>query len=180
MQEIQDGGTAPVSMLLSFMRAPHISLFVLLALTMGVSACGRDGAPAGNEADQTQGNLTAKIETTENKNIASRPNGHEARHITTPVALQGRWTGIKDRCTDVGADLELQITPKELIFHESVGTIMRVTQQTTGEVMIDAAFTGEGQSWTRKLKARLSSGGQTLTIANDGQSAIRKRCDASA
>lgn len=177
-------GTAPVAMLLSFMRTPHILFLVPLALMMGVSACGRDSVPASNEADQNQRNLTPAIETTENKSVASRSGGHEARatdqHMTPPPAFQGRWTGIKDRCTDVGAELELQITPKELIYHESVGTILRVTQQAADEVMIDAAFTGEGQSWSRQLKARLSSDGQTLTIANDGQSVIRKRCDASA
>ncbi|WP_336974584.1 hypothetical protein [Sphingobium aromaticiconvertens] len=167
-------------MLSPFMRALHPSLILSLALTMGLSACGRDSDPAGNRMDQTQ--LSTEIaETPGNQVTAIDPGANESvaadRADTVPVTFQGRWTGAKDNCTDAGAELELQITPKELIFHESVGTITRITRQEGGKVAIDAAFTGEGQSWTRRLEVRASADGQTLTIANDGQAVVRKRCD---
>lgn len=168
-------------MLFPFMRALHPSLILPLALTIGLSACGRDSDPVTNRMDQAQLNATERVETPGNQVTAIDPDtnasGTTDRADMAPVAFQGRWTGAKDDCTDTGAELELQITPKELIFHESVGTITRITHQKEGEVAIDAAFTGEGESWTRRLEMRASADGQTLTIANDGQAVVRKRCD---
>lgn len=130
--------------------------------------------------DQAQPNATEKSETPSNQVTAIDPDANESGATdptdTAPVAFQGRWTGAKDRCSNAGAELELQITPKELIFHESVGTITLVTPQKDGKVAIDAAFTGEGESWTRRLEMRASADGRTLTIANDGQAVVRKRC----
>lgn len=93
-----------------------------------------------------------------------------------PTAFQGRWTGAADRCGDRAAALELTIAPDRLIFHESVGTIQAVRDGTGGRAIIDAAFTGEGQSWTRTLALRTSADGQALTIINDGTAVTRKRC----
>jgi hypothetical protein len=167
-------------MLFSSMPALHPSLILPLALIIGLSACGRDSDPADNRMDQAQPNATERVETPGNQVTAIDPDTNESvatdRADTAPVAFQGRWTGAKDRCTDSAAELELQITPKELIFHESVGTITLVTPQEGGKVTIDAAFTGEGQSWTRRLEMRASADGQTLTIANDGQAVVRKWC----
>ena len=92
-----------------------------------------------------------------------------------PPALQGRWTGINDLCGNRSAELELTVTPKSLIFHESVGTVTGVAA-TADRVRVDAAFTGEGDSWTRKLELRPSANGRELTIINDGAAVTRKRC----
>ena len=92
-----------------------------------------------------------------------------------PAALQGRWTGINDVCGDRSAELELTVTPKSLIFHESVGTVTSVAAA-GGKVRVDAAFTGEGDSWTKKLELRPSANGRELTIVNDGAAVTRKRC----
>lgn len=93
-----------------------------------------------------------------------------------PVALQGRWTGINDACGDRMADLELNITPDSLVFHESVGTVKGVSAGTDGRIRVNAAFTGEGQSWTQRLELRPSANGRELTIINDGTAITRKRC----
>lgn len=168
-------------MLFPFMRTLHPSLIFPLALTIGLSACGRESDPADNRMDQAQ--LSTEITETPSHQVTPiDPDANESVAVdhadTAPVAFQGHWTGVKDRCTDPAAELELQITPKELIFHESVGTITRITRQEGGKVAIDAAFTGEGESWTRRLEVSASANGQTLTIANDGQAVVRKRCDA--
>lgn len=162
------------------MRALHPSLTLPIALIVGLSACGQDGDPTDNRVDQAQ--LSTNIaETPGNQVTVIDPGANESvavdRSDTAPVAFQGRWTGAKDNCTDAGAELELQITAKDLIFHESVGTITRITRQDGGKVAIDAAFTGEGESWTRRLEVSTSADGQILTIANDGQAVRRKRCD---
>ncbi|MEC3909913.1 hypothetical protein U5A82_05335 [Sphingobium sp. CR2-8] len=93
-----------------------------------------------------------------------------------PAAMQGRWTGAADRCGDRGADLELTVAPDRLLFHESVGTVKTVTQDQDGRAVVEAAFTGEGQSWTRTLALRTSKDGKALTIVNDGAAVTRKRC----
>ncbi len=93
-----------------------------------------------------------------------------------PAALQGSWTGLNDRCGDRSAELELKVTADSLIFHESVGTVKGVATGTGGKVKVDAAFTGEGDSWTKKLELRPSANGRELTIINDGAAVTRKRC----
>ena len=93
-----------------------------------------------------------------------------------PAAMQGRWTGAAERCGDKAAALELTVMPDQLLFHESVGTVKSVTQDKDGRAAVDAAFTGEGQSWTRTLALSLSKDGKALTIVNDGTAVTRKRC----
>lgn len=93
-----------------------------------------------------------------------------------PAALLGRWTGVTDKCGDRMADLELNILPDQLVFHESVGMVEAVTPGDDGQLSVKAAFTGEGQSWTRTLALRPAADGATLTIINDGSAVTRKRC----
>ena len=93
-----------------------------------------------------------------------------------PAALQGRWTGLADRCGDRSAELELTVTPKSLVFHESVGTVNGVVSGANGRLRVDAAFTGEGDSWTKTLEMRPSANGRELTVINDGTAVTRKRC----
>lgn len=93
-----------------------------------------------------------------------------------PASLQGNWTGTADRCGDRSADLELTVAPDELLFHESVGQVRSVKQVNDGSLSVEAAFTGEGQSWTRTLLLKPSPDGRMLTIVNDGAAVTRKRC----
>ena len=95
---------------------------------------------------------------------------------TIPVALRGRWIGLKDRCDDPAAASELTITPDRLIFHESVGEAQSVETRSDGAVAVRAAFTGEGESWTRTIDLRASRDGRTLTIVQDAAAAVRRRC----
>ena len=93
-----------------------------------------------------------------------------------PITLQGRWTGTNERCGDRAAAQALELTAASLIFHESVGTVQRVTREGEGRLAVVANFTGEGESWTRTLMLRPSTDGQQLTITNDGTAIVRKRC----
>lgn len=72
--------------------------------------------------------------------------------------------------------MELNILPGQLVFHESVGTVQKATPGEDGRLSVIAAFTGEGQSWTRTLALSPSADGQRLTIVNDGAAVTRKRC----
>jgi hypothetical protein len=105
---------------------------------------------------------------------ASDPSPPAASAGAIPAAYQGRWTGEGDSCGDRAAALELTVTPDRLIFHESVGTVDAVRPDGDGRLAVDAAFTGEGQSWRRSLT--LARTGDRLTVHNDGTGATRKRC----
>jgi hypothetical protein len=107
---------------------------------------------------------------------AQRDDGAQPAKGAIPAALQGKWTGLNDRCGDRSAELELTVTPGSLIFHESVGTVRGVVSGTGGRVRVDAAFTGEGDSWTKQLELRPSANGRELTVINDGTAVTRKRC----
>lgn len=97
---------------------------------------------------------------------------------TVPAALLGRWTGAQDDCADKAAELELRVNPTTLVFHESVGTVTTIEPAADGRMIVQADFTGEGESWTRRLLLHPSADGQRLTITNDGMAVTRKRCGA--
>jgi hypothetical protein len=156
--------------------------FALCAL-VAVAACGRasdekDGQPeivsnivedAVPEAEQVVPPVNA-VAAGENRVEAEIPPSPGP----VPAALQGRWTGLSDDCGDRAAPLELNIGPDSLIFHESVGQVEKVTRGEGGAMRVTAAFTGEGESWTRTLT--LKPAADTLTIVNDGTATVRKRC----
>ena len=93
-----------------------------------------------------------------------------------PANVQGRWAGIEARCGDRSDALELTIAPDQLIFHESVGKVQSASAGADGRIAVQAAFTGEGESWTRTLSLKPSADGARLTIVNDGTAVTRKRC----
>lgn len=95
---------------------------------------------------------------------------------TLPAGVQGRWTGLDENCADRATERELTITPTSLIFLESEGKVTGVSHGPNGSIRVDAAFTGEGQSWTKRLELRPSAKGRELTVLNDGTAVTRKRC----
>jgi hypothetical protein len=131
----------------------------------GVLPDRRDAEPASNA-----------IQTAEAPPAVDTPPSQATPAGLIPASLQGRWTGVSDRCGDRAADLELTIQPDSLVFHESVGTVQSVTDGEDGAVRVTTAFTGEGQSWTRTLDLRPSADGDRLTIVNDGTATTRKKC----
>ncbi|WP_313803457.1 hypothetical protein [Sphingobium sp.] len=95
---------------------------------------------------------------------------------TIPASIQGRWTGLDESCADRAAELELTITSTSLVFLESEGKATGVSHGPDGRIRVDAAFTGEGQSWNRTLELRPSASGRELTVIDDGRAVTRKRC----
>lgn len=95
---------------------------------------------------------------------------------TIPASVQGRWAGLDESCAGRATELELTITPVSLIFLESEGKATGVSHGPNGSIRIDAAFTGEGQSWNRKLELRPSANGRELIIIDNGRAVTRKRC----
>lgn len=178
-------GTGGVLAGLIVMRNSSSALLILPLLL--VAACNRAPESQGDQpgvvadiVDQTLPNMEAApangitpVETTPD---VQKPPPAAAADGLIPVGMQGRWAGAAERCGDRAAALELTVMPGQLLFHESVGTVKRVTQGDDGRAAVEAAFTGEGQSWTRTLALTLSKDGKALTVVNDGTAVTRKRC----
>lgn len=173
-------------------RAPGsliMKRMILLSLLLPIAACGKQDQDAAKQPgvvtnildqavpDARPADAPANgIAPTEPSPTVDTPPPPAAPDGLIPAAFQGRWVGEQEKCGDRAAPLELKVAPDSLIFHESVGTVKAVRAESDGRVAVDAAFTGEGQSWTRTLQMRASPEGQALTITNDGTAVVRKRC----
>lgn len=165
----------------------YLSSALLMLPLLTVTACNRAPEKQGDQPgvvtnilDQTLPNAaeapTNGITPVEAAPTVQPPPPAAAPDGLIPVGMQGRWAGAAERCGDKAAALELTVTPDQLLFHESVGTVKSVTQDKDGRAAVEAAFTGEGQSWTRTLALRTSADGKALTVVNDGTAVTRKRC----
>jgi len=91
-----------------------------------------------------------------------------------PDGFAGKWDA-KGGCTG-SSDMALTITQTEMTFWESTAQITGVTVKSPEDVTVQAAFSGEGQTWTSPLHLTLSDNGNTLVVERDGESATRVRC----
>lgn len=157
------------------MRIVPILAFLLLAACRGGSP-GHDNGTGRAESDAQP--APTPDHRAESAARTARPPTHADRSPAIPVALQGRWTGVRDDCADRAAVLELDIARRQLVFHESVGTVTAVAPHGDGGLAVRADFTGEGSSWNARLVLRASADGRRLTITDDRGVVIRKRCDA--
>ena len=96
---------------------------------------------------------------------------------TIPAALLGVYDASLDSCAKP-SDSRLAVSPTELRFHESIGTVRRVTVNGPGTVTVEADYQGEGESWRGRRELSLSNGGATLTIGGDRTTMVRVRCPA--
>ncbi|CAN5196572.1 hypothetical protein BH10PSE12_BH10PSE12_36250 [soil metagenome] len=95
---------------------------------------------------------------------------------TLPAAFRGQWAGTTEDCGNRRSDLHLSLGPREMRFYESLGTVTAVEQAGADAIIVDASYEGEGQTWSRRQKLSLSADGTLLTVANQGNSIVRKRC----
>ena len=164
---------------------PGMKPFLPLCALMALAACNRASDEGGNQPDIVANIVEDAVPQAGEAGapadaVAPAPNGAGGEVPSpegpVPAALRGSWTGMSDRCGDRAAALELAVGPDSLIFHESVGTVQAVAKSEDGATRVTAAFTGEGDSWTRTLTFRPSADGRTLVIVNDGAATTRKRC----
>lgn len=150
----------------------------MLALLL-LSACG---------SEPREGGEAVPLNTTiENRGapVDSITNGMETPPVAAPaaepenalpVAFRGRWTGLEHDCSDQASDLRLTTSDTQMRFYESVGTVTAVSPEGPNAVMVDATYEGEGQTWSRRQKLTLSADGTRLTIADQSNATVRKRC----
>lgn len=96
-----------------------------------------------------------------------------SNHI--PAQFVGSWNRDAAACADPAASIEgVRVTPDELWFHESVGTVKRVKPLGPNHIRLIADYDGEGQQWTATQTLRIS--GDRLTIMTGDQPFSRIRC----
>lgn len=106
---------------------------------------------------------------------APPPGEAAARANAIPARFVGRWNSDRAACARPAASIEgVRVTPKELWFHESVGTVKRVEPLGPGQIRITADYEGEGERWTATQTLRVDGNG--LTIVTDGSPFTRIRC----
>lgn len=92
-----------------------------------------------------------------------------------PARFVGNWNLNAAACADPAASIEgVRVTPNELWFHESVGTVKRVEPIGEDHIRLIADYDGEGQQWTSTQTLRIS--GNRLTIMTGDQPFSRIRC----
>jgi hypothetical protein len=96
-----------------------------------------------------------------------------------PEPFLGTYDISREDCAR-SSDGRLTVAPGELRFHESIGTVRKVTVAGADSVTVEADYQGEGESWRNVRELRLAGGGASLTIRGDGIGLTRIRCPAEA
>jgi hypothetical protein len=93
-----------------------------------------------------------------------------------PAGFVGKWDAPPKPCnTSYRAEMQLDVTPTELSFFESGGTIKSVKVDSPTDVVAEVAMSGEGETWDKSMHMVLTDNGNTLTI-DEGKGGIRVRC----
>lgn len=94
---------------------------------------------------------------------------------TIPAAMLGVYDASLEAC-GTSSDARLTVSANELRFHESIGTVRKVTATGADAVTVEADYQGEGESWQNARELRLGDGGASLTVSGDGTGLVRVRC----
>jgi hypothetical protein len=97
------------------------------------------------------------------------------RAAAIPDPILGDFDASREDCGR-SSDARLTVTPDELRFHESIGTVRKVTPAGPETLSVEADYQGEGESWRSVRELRLGAGGSTLTVSGDGTRMVRVRC----
>ncbi|WP_182466817.1 hypothetical protein [Sphingomonas gilva] len=94
--------------------------------------------------------------------------------VTIPAQLRGRWGLTPADCTSTRGDAKglLRINRDTLRFYESRGTLARVIERDRSRIVAEFAFTGEGQTWTRRVLLDGQDRGRTLVRREYGEDAM--------
>jgi hypothetical protein len=156
--------------------------FIILPLLLILPACGDTQNDSANSAalDAPIGNDTPippDIDATAPSTSSTlRQQATIDTPGTLPAAFRGQWTGTTEECGNRRSDLYLSLEAREMRFYESLGAVTAVEQIGADTIIVNASYEGEGQSWSRRQKLSLSADGTLLTVANQGNSIVRKRC----
>lgn len=114
--------------------------------------------------------------------VSSAAVSSSAAISSSPVAaaeLPGGFLGVWDAnpACPSASDTKLTVSTTDLTFFESGATIRKVTVRSANEAVIDADFSGEGETWSRSLSIKLGADGKTLTTdEGTDKQVVRTRC----
>jgi hypothetical protein len=99
---------------------------------------------------------------------------------TIPAAFQGRWGMVLNDCDPKRDDAKGLVTigADTMKFYESRAKLARITAASAEKIGAEFAYSGEGQTWTKKETLALTGGGNTLTRTESEGSFDYKRCPA--
>ena len=90
-----------------------------------------------------------------------------------PAGMQGRWGLVAGDCEPGRDDAKglMTVSPRELEFYESVGTLDEITDPGATRIRAAFDFSGEGMNWRRDLSLELQDGGKVLVRREYGEDA---------
>ncbi|WP_315726715.1 hypothetical protein [Sphingosinicella rhizophila] len=92
-----------------------------------------------------------------------------------PAAFVGTFDETIEACGRPGV-YRLQLTPKALRFHESLGVVAEVKIVSPTSISVTADYEGEGEKWRSVRQLDLTDDGGQLVVSGDGTSFTRVRC----
>jgi hypothetical protein len=147
-------------------------LFLLLsAAAASLAACG----PPDKADVTTEDNFIASEEQAAPAPEAKVPAHSAIQSAAIPAAFLGVYDRDEAACTAPG-EYRMEVRPGEIRFHESIGKVRKVTILDQDRASVEAAYQGEGESWSNVRELRLSDGGRTIAVSGDGADIVRHRC----
>jgi hypothetical protein len=133
-----------------------------------------DGAASGHAATSADNSSIAVNVTGTPRVTASKKSAALGPSRTIPAALRGSWGMTAEDCTSTRGDAKgrLEISDTQLGFYESRGTLRDIVEAEPGHIVADFNFTGEGQTWQRRVILDEQDGGRALTRRETGPDAM--------
>ena len=77
-------------------------------------------------------------------------------------------------CTSTRGDAKglIEVTDKQIKFYESRATLATVAESADTRLVADFAFSGEGQTWQRRMTLEAQDGGKALVRTETGPDAM--------
>ncbi len=143
-----------------------MKLFLALGACVIFAACSAPKASDDAPPD------TSSVAASASSAAASAP---EVASAELPAGFLGVWDA--NPACPATSDTKLTVTATDLTFFESGATIRKVTVKSATDAVVDADFSGEGETWTRSMHLELSGDGKTLTTDGGTDKAVaRSRC----
>jgi len=99
-----------------------------------------------------------------------------------PASFRGVWDYEGGTCARE-SDLRIDVSGREIVFYEAVGTVMEITDESAG-LLVKLAMEGEGEEWTHTARLTLDGEGEVERLhVTDGIEPFakskfpKKRCE---
>lgn len=143
-----------------------MKLYLVLSVCALLSAC--SPPKASEDAPTDTSSAAAPV-----SSVAA--SSSETAAVELPAGFLGVWD-VNPACPAT-SDTKLTVAATELTYFESGATIRKVTVKSATEAVVDADFSGEGETWSRSVHLKLGDGGKTLTADESTDKAVtRSRC----